>query len=346
MYIHEPESVADALTETWSHHVLAVDDDPEILATLRSTLEPNGIRLTCVDSVAAAQAALATDAFDLILTDLYLGEEHLGYEIAALAHERSPRIPVVLLTGRPSFRGAVEAMRTQVAEILVKPVNPHLIVSTIRRTIHEAALRRRTDELEAQNQVLAEVLPRAIEIKDPITSGHATRVVRYVDSLAKRCGLGPEDRDSLRMASLFHDVGKIGIPDSILQKPARLTAEERKVIEKHPQWGYEILEPMKGVGDMRLWVYQHHERWDGKGYPNGLQGEDVALPGRILMLAEVFDALAERRSYKEAWPVPRIARFFREQAGLQFDPDLSHIVADGLEAEGARFFASAPGMLF
>jgi putative two-component system response regulator len=150
----------------------------------------------------------------------------------------------------------------------------------------------------------------------------------------------------LRLAALLHDIGKIGVPDHILTKPGPLTLDEREVVKRHPAMGYEVLAELADHADVRNWVYQHHERWDGKGYPNGLQGEDVDLPGRILVLAEVYDALAEQRSYKPAWPIPKIVALFREQAGRQFDPTLANMVADGLDRMGYRYFASNQGMLF
>jgi len=190
------------------------------------------------------------------------------------------------------------------------------------------------------------VLPRTIEMKDPTTSGHAARVVGYTDSLAARCGVSDEDRVSLRLAALLHDIGKIGIPDHILTKPGPLTKEETDVVRLHPAMGYEVLAPLQDHDNVRTWVYQHHERWDGQGYPRGLHGEEVALPGRILVLAEVYDALAEQRSYKPAWPVPKIVALFRDQAGKHFDPQLAGMVADGLEKMGSRFFAPSPDLLF
>lgn len=326
--------------------VLVVDDEPEVTAALCATLERDGCEVVATTALADALAALDRGAFRLILSDLYLGETDLGFRLAAAAAERVPRIPVVLLTGRPSFDGAAEAMRSRVAAIIAKPIDPHALVTTCRRVVREHELQLWNEELEAQNRVLAEVLPRAIEVKDPTTSGHAERVVRYTDTLARRCGVSEQDRNWARLAALLHDVGKIGVPDHILTKPGALTAEEREVIQRHPAMGYEILEPLRRHEKVRRWVYQHHERWDGRGYPEGLAGEDVELPGRILILAEVYDALAERRTYKEAWTVDRIVALFRDQAGRQFDPELAHLVADGLERMGGRFFAAAPGMLF
>lgn len=171
-------------------------------------------------------------------------------------------------------------------------------------------------------------------------SGHAARVVQIADSLAQHVGLSAAQRVSLRWASLLHDVGKMGIPGSILTKTGPLNAAERELMNRHPQIGYEVLQGLDVAEDVRQWVYQHHERWDGRGYPNGLTEDEVALPCRVLVISEVYDALVEVRSYKAAWSIPRIINFFRSEAGGQFDPDLAHTVADGLQAKGARFFTS------
>jgi putative two-component system response regulator len=326
--------------------VLLVDDEADILLSLRRILESAGYRVTCATSLAQAAATMRRERFQLVLTDLYLGATDLGVQIAEVARERRPHTPVVVLTGRPTFDGAQEALRKNVADMVVKPVDPQALLATCRRVIHDTELARRNAELESANRVLTTVLPRTIEIKDPTTSGHAARVIGYTDVLAARCGVAEEDRGSLRLAALLHDIGKIGIPDQILQKPGALTPDEFDVIKRHPAMGYEVLAGLDGHEDVRTWVYQHHERWDGKGYPNGLRGDEVALPGRILILAEVYDALAEERSYKPAWPVAKIVALFREQAGKHFDPDLAHLVADGLEKMGGRFFAANQGLLF
>lgn len=329
-----------------SRRVLIVDDEDVVLAALTDIVLAAGGRPTRVADVGAAKAALAAHGFDLVLTDLYLGEDELGYEVAEAARRCRPEVPVVMLTGQPSFRGAVDALRAAVREIVVKPVEPETLVAACARAIHAAATERRARELEGQNRVLSAVVPRMVEAKDPTTSGHADRVVCYTDRLAERCGVSEDDRESLRLAALLHDIGKIGVPRAILCKEGPLDAAEREVIEQHPQVGYDILAGLDGCDDARTWVYQHHERWDGAGYPNRLGGHEVALPGRILILAEVYDALAEARSYKPAWEIAAIVTFFRQQAGRHFDPDLANLVADGLEREGRRFFAAGPELLF
>jgi putative two-component system response regulator len=325
--------------------VLVVDDDPDVLSALRSAIEGAGMSTVPATSASHARRALADGCYDLVVTDLYLGTEDLGLAVADAAQALRPPVPVILLTGRPSLNGAQEAIRSRVAELLIKPVEPFELVNTCRRAVEDGQVRRRAARLETQNRVLASVLPRAIEVKDPTTKGHSDRVVRYAEVLARRCGVGAPDRDALGLASQLHDVGKIGIPDRILCKEGPLTTDEREVIKQHPQMGFEILAPLEDSDSVRRWVYQHHERWDGKGYPDGLAGDEVELPGRILILAEVYDALAEARSYKAAWDTPRIVEFFRAEAGRHFDPALAHLVADGLAAHGRRFFAP-DGQLF
>ena len=326
--------------------MLLVADEPDVLHGPRRILESAEFQVSSAASLGQAMATLHGQSFDLVLTDLYLGATDLGYEIAELARTRKPSTPVIVLTGRPSFDGAQEALRSHVADIVVKPVDASALLATCRRVIQETELTRRNLELETANKVLTSVLPRTIEMKDPTTSGHAERVVGYTDALARRCRVSDEDRASLRLAALLHDIGKIGIPDNILTKPGPLTKEEIDIVRLHPAMGYEVLATLEDHANVRTWVYQHHERWDGTGYPRGLAGEEVALPGRILVLAEVYDALAEERSYKPAWPIPKISALFREQAGRHFDPELAKMVADGLDKCGSRYFAPASDLLF
>ncbi|MEO6596039.1 MAG: HD domain-containing phosphohydrolase [Planctomycetota bacterium] len=342
---HAPVGATNTLARG-PQRILLVDDEADALVALGRILEGAGFTVVCASSLRQAVAVMRSEQFHLVLTDLYLGDTDFGYEITQVARERRPHTPVVLLTGRPSFDNAQEAMRSHVADMVVKPVEASKLLATCRRVIQETELAHRNQELESANRVLTSILPRTIEMKDPTTSGHAARVVGYTDTLASRCGVNDEDRSSLRLAALLHDIGKIGVPDHILTKPGPLTSAEMEVVKRHPAMGFEVLSQLTDHDNVRTWVYQHHERWDGTGYPNGLHGEDVALPGRILVLAEVYDALAEQRSYKPAWPIAKIVSLFREQAGRQFDPDLAHLVADGLEHMGYRFFAAQPGMLF
>jgi HD-GYP domain-containing protein (c-di-GMP phosphodiesterase class II) len=244
------------------------------------------------------------------------------------------------MTGRPSLDAALGGLRSHAYDFLTKPVSLPILERRARKAVLEGKLQRRVRELQEVNRLLSRILPNAIEAKDPTTRGHSDRVVAYVDTLAKKCGISTSERYELRLAAQLHDVGKIGIPEAILTKPGALTSEERKIIQEHPTIGFKILEPLHHFPRVRRWVYQHHERWDGHGYPEGLAGEEVDLPGRILILAEVFDALATARSYKKPWSNERIADFFENDDG-HFDPELRMIVADGVRSQGVGFFRPA-----
>lgn len=179
-------------------------------------------------------------------------------------------------------------------------------------------------------------LARALEAKDPYTGGHAERVARYSRMLAELGGFPEETIRRLESAALLHDLGKIGISDHVLQKQGPLTAEERAEIERHPTIGERILSEAPSLAQERLWIYEHHERWDGSGYPRGLRGDEISRPGRILIMVEVYDALATKRSYKEAWPAWMIAEYFQENRGTLFCPETTDLFVELLNTKLAH----------
>ncbi|MAE76555.1 MAG: hypothetical protein CMJ85_06780 [Planctomycetes bacterium] len=332
-------------TQEATLRALLVEDEIELGRNLSRYLECHGFTIVSASTLDDGLSILEGDTpLDVVVTDIYLderGEVPGGHRIAQAARRRVPPTPVILLTGRPSLDAALEGLREQVFDFLTKPVSMQVLAERARRAVEEQRLQQRLAELEEVTRLLSRILPNAIEAKDPSTRGHSDRVADYADTLGSRCGLDDEERRDLRLASMLHDVGKIGVPEAILTKPGALTRSERVEIEKHPEIGFRILEPMQHFPRVRDWVFQHHEHWDGHGYPCGLVGDEVALPGRILILAEVFDALATARSYKSAWPRAKIADFFEEDKGSHFDPDLSMIVATGVREFGAGFFRAS-----
>ena len=331
-------------------NVLLVEDEAELGANVAEFLRSEGFDVEHVSDLESALQRLGDgNALDLVISDIYLDGPRVqvegrpgGLEVAAACDARTPRLPVILLTGRPSMGAALQGLREHVFDFLTKPFELAELAQLARRAIEYAQLRQRVAELEEVNLLLSRILPNAIEAKDPLTRGHSDRVALYSDTLGRRCGLDEETLRDLALASHLHDVGKIGIPGSILTKEGPLTKDEREEIKKHPGIGKQILEPLKHMPRVIDWVYQHHERWDGRGYPDGLGGEDVALAGRILILAEVYDALATARSYKQAWPDEKIADFFVEDSknGGHFDPELALMVADGVRSHGGSWFRS------
>lgn len=178
------------------------------------------------------------------------------------------------------------------------------------------------DELNWLNQGTIEVLANAVDAKSPWTAGHSHRVTMLALEIGKEMGLSRGDLELLQLSGLFHDIGKIGIPEYILDKPGRLTEEEYIIIKDHPGKGAEMLKPIRAYHEVIPLVAQHHEHYDGQGYPLGLSGGEIVLGARILAVADVFDALYSNRPYREGWEKARVISFLEEKAGSNFDPDV------------------------
>ena len=178
------------------------------------------------------------------------------------------------------------------------------------------------EELSQNDLGTLTALARTVDTNSPWTAGHSERVTNLAMDLGRELGLPPDDIDLLRRGGLLHDIGKVGVPPSILDKPGKLTEEEFAVIKKHPSKGAEILEPIRNLQKVIPIVFQHHERFDGKGYPNGLSGEYISLHARILALADVVDALISDRPYRPGWSREKVLAYARENSGLQFDPSV------------------------
>lgn len=190
-------------------------------------------------------------------------------------------------------------------------------------TMRLDAERRHAEERQALLMGAVEAMVASIDAKDRYTRGHSERVSFLATALARTAGLSAEDIEHVRIAALVHDVGKIGVPESVLRKPAALTDAEFALVREHPLAGYRILSGIAQLAPMLPGVLHHHERWDGKGYPEGLRGADIPLPARLIALADAFDAMSASRAYREALQRPWILDEIRRNAGIQFDPDLA-----------------------
>jgi putative nucleotidyltransferase with HDIG domain len=175
-------------------------------------------------------------------------------------------------------------------------------------------------------------LASAVDAKDPYTLGHSQRVTQYALSIAQELGASGADCDDLQLTALLHDVGKIGLPDEILLKAGKLTADEWEQVRKHPIWGEEILRPIRQLRRVASWIRHEHERWNGSGYPDGLRGADIPLPSRIIAVADAFDALTSDRSYRKAVSLLEAIAILESAADTEYDPD---VVAAFLAAVGS-----------
>lgn len=186
--------------------------------------------------------------------------------------------------------------------------------------------------IDTQKEVIV-TLGEIVETRSKETANHVVRVAEYSYLFALLCGLSEEEANLLRLASPMHDIGKVGIPDHILNKPGKLTPEEFEVIKSHTIIGYEVLKTSKRqiLKTAATIALSHHERWDGKGYPYGKSGEEIDLYSRITSLADVYDALSHKRVYKEAWPEEQVVTFIESESGKMFQPELVRILVDNLE---------------
>jgi putative two-component system response regulator len=299
---------------------------------------------------------------DLLLLDIHMPEMD-GMEILKQLRAEAgiAMTPVVILTANSEDETKLTALECGATDLLSKPVHHGELMARIRNVLSvkayqdelrrhsqtlEDAVRERTAELEASRLDVIHCLARAAEFRDDDTGAHIVRVGRYARLIGAQLGLPAADLENLEAAAQLHDVGKIGIPDAILLKSGKLTAEEYDVVQKHCGFGKKIVERLtdrdsqvvRGHAELGAKILEtgrspiletakrialtHHERWDGSGYPLGLSGEDIPLEGRITAVADVFDALSSKRSYKPAFPLAKCFEIMEDGRATHFDPDV------------------------
>lgn len=278
-------------------NLLVVDDDEGVRALLVRLLRVTGYFVVEAGSAEEAAEFIERSTPDLILLDLQLpgksGQEFLR-EIRSDARLRLT--PVVMLTGAATQTRKVQAIEAGATDFLAKPFSHVELAARVRSLLE---LKFTTDALEdAENVIVA--LAQTIDARDAYTWGHSARVSVYAGLLGERIELDEWALSATRRGALFHDFGKIAVPDRVLLKPGKLTEDEYAVIQRHPGKGRELLQSMKTLVDSLDVVHHHHERMDGSGYPSGLSGESIPITARVTTIADVFDALTTKRVYREA----------------------------------------------
>jgi putative two-component system response regulator len=331
--------------------ILIVDDEPANVLLLERVLEeagyPNHAGTTDPRQVLAIHAQYDPD---LILLDLAM--PHLdGFAVMAQLRQVIPTgafLPILVLTADITTQAKQRALSDGATDFLVKPFDTTEVLLRIgnllqTRQLHqelqghnqllERRVRDRTAQLEQARNEILERLALAAEYRDDDTHQHTLRVGQLSALLAAELGLPDEQVRRIRRAAPLHDIGKIGISDTVLLKPAKLTPEEFEHVKTHTLIGERILSdsPVAVLQLGREIALTHHERWDGSGYPDGLKGERIPLSGRIVTVADVFDALIHDRPYKHAWPIERAVAEITAQRGRQFDPDVVHAFLGLLE---------------
>ena len=320
--------------------IVILDDQPVNVCLLERLLGRLGYgNLTGLTDSAQAVALCEADPPDLLLLDLQMPDPD-GYEVMRRLEPLTrggTRLPIIVLTADATTEVRPRALAAGARDVVTKPFDPTEVGLRVASLLETRALqlelqehqvtleeqvRERTADLELARAETLECLVLAAEFRDDNTNEHANRVGRTAGLLARQLGRPPEEVELITRAAPLHDIGKIGISDSILLKPGRLTADEFEVMKTHALIGAQILEgsSFAVLALSAVIAATHHERWDGGGYPAGLAGEEITLVGRITGLADVFDALTHDRPYKSAWPIEDAVTEIRRLDGLHFDP--------------------------
>lgn len=314
------------------YRLLIVDDMEAMRLALEDSLRFQGYDVVSVASGEEALELLHSEQFDLLLTDQAMPGLS-GIELAEVTARIHPDMPIVLLTGHTDVELAKASLQRGASDFVTKPVNIHELPIVIERNLtrHRLLVTRLKDH---QAQVLFEALKAlasAVDAKDPYTARHSMRVTRLSLILADALGVSADEKYVLELSAWMHDVGKIGVPDHILTKGSALTKAEFEIMKMHAPKGGEIvghIEELTRVADV---IRHHHERLDGRGYPDGLRGAAIPLLSRVILIADAFEAMTSDRSYRPCGGRPRALEELRRHVGTQFDPELVDVFVRKIE---------------
>lgn len=316
--------------------ILVVDDDRLTLATAQQLLGEE-YKVVAVNSGKQAFKYLERHMPDLILLDINMPGIG-GFEVMERLQKdaRWVKIPVIFLTADRSVETEIECFNVGASDYIAKPFEPNIIQSRIRSTIelddYRKDLQRRLDEKtkEIERVMIQAIMTVAntVDAKDDYTNGHSMRVAAYAELLARRLGWPDEEIQNIYYVAMLHDVGKIGVPDAVLNKPGRLTDEEFGQIKAHTLVGAEILNDFKMFPNVGVGAKYHHERFDGKGYPEGLRGEEIPLVARVIGLVDSFDAMTSNRVYRRRLNNDTVMRELEKGKGSQWDPELVDVFVE------------------
>lgn len=309
--------------------ILIVDDEPTNLRILNQVLNEH-YKLLFAKSGQEALRLIEKEPPNLILLDVMM-PGLTGYEVCEqLKQDRQFKlIPIIFITALSDPEDEAKGLSLGAVDFISKPISPAVVKARVKTHLSLVDV----DELRKTRLQIIQRLGRASEYKDNETGMHIMRMSHYAKIIAIKYGFSVEEAENLFNAAPMHDIGKIGIPDAIMLKPGKLTVEEFAVMKTHPEIGAEILgESDSDLIDLAKRVSMtHHEKFDGTGYPNQLKGNEIPIEGRIVALADVFDALTSVRPYKEAWTIEKAMDLIHREKGKHFDPELVEIFEKQLD---------------
>lgn len=313
--------------------VLIVDDTPDNIDLLSEVLGDEYRIRVATSGEKALKIVYSDEPPDLILLDIMMpGLSGLEICRRLKANPDRRRIPIIFVTAMSSIEDEKLGLELGAVDYITKPISPPIVLARVRTHLAlydqtrelERMVDQRTHELMTTRQQIIRRLGRAAEFKDNETGNHVLRMSHYARLIALAHGLGDEAAKIIFHTAPMHDIGKIGIPDAVLLKPGKLDADEWKIMHQHPIMGAEIIGKHDNelLEAARIITLTHHEKWDGSGYPLGLAGNNIPLEGRIVAIADVFDALVSVRPYKKAYSVEHALELMRSESGKHFDPTL------------------------
>jgi response regulator RpfG family c-di-GMP phosphodiesterase len=333
-----------------NERILVVDDEETIREIVSSMLGGAHFETRQAASGIEALAILESgEEFDLVLSDLMMAEMD-GIALLERSKQRYPDMPLVMVTAVHDIQVALQALRKGAYDYLLKPFEREQLLASVRRALEHRRLKRENDayrenleklvadrtqrlntaliDLEKSYDIMLEALGDALDLKDNETEFHSRRVTAFTIAIAKQMGLPKDEIKVIARGAFLHDFGKIAIPDTILLKPGKLTADEMNIMKEHCYLGYKIIARIPFLADAAEIVYAHQEHFDGSGYPRGLKGEEIPLGARIFAIADTLDAMRTDRPYRKAQPIAAVRKEIERWSGRQFDPRIVKVFLD------------------
>ena len=325
--------------ESNGYKIIVVDDEQGIVDSLSIFLKRSGYDFTGLTNPLEAIERVRNEHFDMMILDFMMDPIHVD-EVVEEIRKFNKDLYILLLTGHKDLAPPLETIKRLeiqgyceksdkfdqlllLIESGIKSIEQMNTIKTINKQLHD-----KNEELERAYLDTIGILRQTVEAKDPYTRGHSDRVSEYSVLIGKKLGLDEKTLHILKIGGLFHDIGKIGIPDSILLKESKLSDEEYSQIKNHPMIGVHMLGDAAIFTDILPIVKHHHERYDGRGYPSQLVGDDIPYVARIAAVADTFDAMTSKRSYRDSLPIDVVRAEIERCSGTQFDPNIAKVFLD------------------